>query len=693
MFDSIGPLLATLASHLSRRRVSAAVIGAWLLFLPVAGYLSSMLYGIVDNDASSYLPRSAESTQVNTVLAQQPGPRPMQATVVYVRESGLTPADRAKVAADIARFPSFTGGLAVSGPIPSADGKATIVQVPIPGNVVDGVSELRAQLARNRPSGLQASVTGPAGQAADFVAVWSGLDGKILGATVIVVTIVLLLTYRSPVLWLVPLLTVGVSYNLATAALYLLARKTGMVVSSETTGILPVLVFGAGTDYALLLIARYREELKRHADHRVAMAVAWRRAVPAIAASAATVSISLLCLSAAEMNSTRGLGPSGAIGVIAVLIGMTTLLPAVLVLAGRWIFWPASPRPATARPQRAGVWDRLGESIAARPRMVWMGVAGLLVLLALGLGQSKFGLSQTQAFRTTPDFAAGQALLARHYPAGASDPAVIVASPSQAAAVAATAASVPGVSRVLPSVAAGDHTLIPVVLADAPLTSPAEATIQRLRDTVHRFSGTLVGGDSAVDLDTRSTWLRDASIIMPLVLAVILVILVVLLRALVAPLVLIGTVVVSYAASLGLGGLLFQHLFGFAGMDYSVPLMAFVFLVALGVDYNIFLVTRIREEAAQRGHREGVLAGLRGTGGVITAAGIVLAATFSVLAVMPLVFMAEMGALVALGVLLDTLIVRSVLVPALTLDIGRFIWWPAAPPSSTEERSRSEAAA
>lgn len=693
MFDSIGPLLATLASQLSRRRVSAAVIGVWLLVLPVAGYLSSMLYGIVNNDASSYLPRSAESTQVNAVLAQQQGPHPVQATVVYARESGLTPADRAKVAADRERFASLAGGLPVSDPLPSADGKAAIVQVPITGNVVDGVAKVRAQITRNLPAGLQAGVTGPAGQAADFVAVWSGLDGKILAATVLVVTIVLLLTYRSPVLWLLPLVTVGVSYNAATAGLYLLAKKTGMVISSETTGILPVLVFGAGTDYALLLIARYRDELKRHTDHRVAMAVAWRRAVPAIAASAATVSISLLCLSAAEMNSTRGLGPAGALGVIAVLIGMTTLLPAVLVLAGRWIFWPASPRPVSSERRRQGVWERLGSAIAARPRMVWLGVAASLVVLALGIGQSKFGLSQTQAFRNTPGFAVGQTLLARHYAAGASDPAVIVTRPSQEASVTTAAAGVPGVAGVLPPVVVGDHTLIPVVLRDAPLTPGAEATVQRLRDAVHRLPGTLVGGDSAVDLDTRSTWLRDGAVIMPLVLVVILVVLMVLLRALVAPLVLIATVVVSYAASLGLGGLLFQHLFGFAAVDYSVPLMAFVFLVALGVDYNIFLVTRIREEVTHAGHREGVLAGLRGTGGVITAAGIVLAATFSVLAMMPLVFMAEMGALVALGVLVDTLVVRSVLVPALTLDIGSAVWWPARTQSTKEGRSPSAEAA
>jgi RND superfamily putative drug exporter len=433
-----GDRLAAVARLVSRTRTSLLLVVAWLLILPVAGFLSSKLYGITNNDASSYLPRTAEATRVYSILAHQGRPQPVDATVVYVRETGITPQDRAKVAADASRFAGLTGGLPMGRPVPSRDGRALMVDVPLPGNVIEAVSTMRAQIAENRPAGLQASVTGPAGQAADFAGSWAGFDGVILGATVAGVTIILLLTYRSPVLWLVPLLTVAVSYNVATAAVYLLASRTGMVISSETTGILPVLVFGAGTDYALLLIARYREELHRHADRHAAMAAAWRRALPAIVASAATVSISLLCLTAAEMNSTRGLGPSGAIGIASTLIGMTTLLPAVLLLTGRWIFWPFSPRPGTPAPADASLWGRAGRWIGRRPRPVWIGavvVLAALAALAAGLGQSRFGLSQTQNFRTTPDFAVGQALLGRHYPAGASDPTLIVVPAREAAAV------------------------------------------------------------------------------------------------------------------------------------------------------------------------------------------------------------------------------------------------------------------
>ncbi len=693
MFRSV-TRLDSVAKLVSRFRTSLLLVVFWLLILPVAGYLSSMLYSLANNDASSYVPHSAESTRVFSILAHQSRLQPMNATVIYVRETGITPEDRAKVAADASRFAGLTSGFPIGQPIPSGDSRALIVNVPVPGNVADGVAAMRAQIASNRPAGLQTSVTGPAGQAADIIGVWAmGLDGKILAATVAVVTIVLLLTYRSPALWVVPLLTVSVSYNVAAAAVYLLVRKTGMVISSETTGILPVLVFGAGTDYALLLIARYREELQRHADRRAAMAVAWRRAVPAIVASAATVSISLLCLSVAEMNSTRGLGVSGAIGIVSALIGMTTLLPAVLVLPGRWIFWPQSPCPGTQPAANSGLWGQIGRWIARRPRPVWIGAVVMLALLTAGLAQSKWGLSQTQVFRTTPDFAVGQALLGRHYPAGAADPTLIVVPTPEAAAASTAARGVAGVAQLLPASQIGDRSLIPVVLSDAPLSSGAEATVQRLRDAVHPFPGAMVGGDTAMDLDSRNSSVRDVTVIMPLVLAVILVILALVLRALVAPLILVATVVLSYLASLGAGSLLFQHVFGFAAMDYSVPLMGFVFMVALGVDYNIFLMTRVREEVAERGHRQGVLAGLRGTGGVITSAGVVLAATFSVLGVMPLVFMVEIGVLVALGVLIDSFIVRSILVPALALDLGPATWWPSLPHPSCETSSSPAMAA
>ncbi len=687
-------LLTAVARGLSRTRTSLLLLACWLLIMAAAGPLSSKIYAVVNNDATSYLPRTAESTQVYSILAHQARPQPADATVVYVRGTGITSPDRARVAADVSRFAKLTGGLPVGQPIPSQDGKALVVNVPLPPDrVTQDVSAMRSQIASDRRAGLEVSVTGPAGQMADFVGAWAGLDTMILVATMAVVTVILLLTYRSPVLWLLPLLTASLSYTVAAAAVYLLASRTGMVISSETTGVLPVLVFGAGTDYALLLIARYREELHRHHDRHAAMAAAWRRAVPAIAASAATVSISLLCLGAARMSSTRALGPAGAIGIVSTLIAMTTLLPAILVLAGRWIFWPSTPRPGTVPSAARGPCGRIGQAIGRRPRPVWAGAALVLAVLAAGLAQSRFGLSQTQVFRTTPDFAVGQSMLARHYPAGVSDPALIVAPGDRVTAVETAARNVSGVAQVLPARPLGDRSVVPVVLRDAPATSGAEATVQRLRTAVHPIRGAMVGGDSATDLDSRIATVDDMKLVMPLVLAVILVVLVVLLRSLVAPVMLLATVVLSYLASLGAGSLLFQHVFGFAAMDYSVPLMVFVFLVALGVDYTIFLMTRVREEVAERGHRRGVLAGLRGTGGVITSAGVVLAATFSVLGVMPLVFMVEMGVLVALGVLIDTFIVRSIVVPALALDLGWATWWPALPRPNRERGSGHEEAA
>jgi RND superfamily putative drug exporter len=680
-------VLERVANLLSRTPTAWIVIAAWLLVLPFAGTLSGKLYGIENNDAISYLPRTAESTQVYSALARHSRQAPQIATLVYSRPSGITAADRDRVQADAARFQRFSGGVPVGQPIPSGDGKALMLNVPLPATtsgprLIETVKTMRSDL-HDTPAGLQASVTGPAGYAADFGGALSGLDVMILLATVGVVAVILLVTYRSPVLWLIPLLTVGMGYTVAAAIVYLMASRLGVVVSSETGGIIPVLVFGAGTDYALLLIARYREELRRHASRNVAMAAALRRALPAILASGATVSVSLLCLLVAELNSNRGLGPVGAIGIACAFLAMVTLMPAILLLCGRFVFWPFVPRPGTAEPTAGGVWGRIGRRIAARPRLVWLPAAAALGLVAaIGLGQAKFGLSQTQVFRTAPDSTVGQLQLARHFQAGASDPAVVLTRPASIATVSAAARQTAGVAQVLPASVNGDQAVVPVVLSDPPSSTSAKATVQQLRTAVHRVpgAGALVGGDTAMALDTRTSSVRDETIVMPLVLGVIFLILVALLRSLVTPLVLVATVVLSYLASLGAGTLIFQHLYGFGGIDYSVPLLGFVFLVALGVDYNIFLVTRIREEVGRRGHREGVLSGLAATGGVITSAGIVLAATFSVLAVLPLVLTAEIGILVALGVLLDTLIVRSVLVPTMALDLGRRFWWPARAP-------------
>ena len=494
------------------------------------------------------------------------------------------------------------------------------------------------------------------------------------------VVVLLLLTYRSPVLWLLPLLSAGVALAASEGVVYLLARHAGLTVNAQSAGILVVLVMGAGTDYALLIVARYREELRRHRDRHEAMAYALHRAGPAILASAATVAVGMLCLLAAEMNSTRGLGPVCAAGVVIALLAMVTLLPALLVICGRWVFWPAKPHFGTAEPTESGVWARIGQGIARRPRTVWIGTTLALGAMALGLlGLKADGLSTAGAFTSTPDSVVGQQVLGRHFPAGAGTPVVVIARASAAAPVRQALARTPGVTAPTPPLVKDGYVFLEATLSTAPDSQAARDTVDRVRAAVHAVPGAdaAVGGNTAVLLDTRRAAQHDDKAIIPLVLLVVLVILALLLRAVVAPLLLIATVVLSFAAALGVSTQVFTHLFHFSGEDSAFPLFVFVFLVALGIDYNIFLMTRVREEAEKRGTRRGALAGLAATGGVITSAGLILASTFAVLGTLPMVAFAEIGFAVCLGVLLDTLVVRSVLVTALCMDTGRHMWWPS----------------
>jgi len=444
-------------------------------------------------------------------------------------------------------------------------------------------------------------------------------------------------------------------------------------------GILNVLVFGAGTDYALLLTARYREELRRHADRHQAMAVALRRAGPAIIASAGTVGLALLVLMVAELNSTSGMGPVLAIGVAVALAAMLTLLPALLVICGRWVFWPARPVFGSAEPTANGLWARAGRSIAVRPRLTWISTAVALGVMALGIaGLHANGLTNAESFRGQPESVAGEQVLARHFPAGAGQPVVVAGNAAAGERMAATLRGVPGITAVTaPRIAAG-HAFLEGTLTAPPDGQAANATIDRARAALHAVPGAeaKVGGNTAINLDVQRAAAHDRAVIIPLILGVVLVILMGLLRAVVAPLILLATVVLSFAAALGVSALAFDHVFGFAGADTSFPLFVFVFLVALGIDYNIFLMTRVREEAARSGPRRGALAGLAATGGVITSAGAVLAGTFAVLGTLPVTFLAELGFAVAFGILLDTIVVRSVLVTALNLDLGRWMWWP-----------------
>jgi putative drug exporter of the RND superfamily len=541
------------------------------------------------------------------------------------------------------------------------------------------VEALRS-IAQADTGGLGVYVTGPAGYFADFANVFSGFDSTLLSITAVIVVVILLVTYRSPVLWLLPLSCVFVALTAAQAVIYLLARNGGLTVNGQSAFILTVLVFGAGTDYALLLTARYREELRRHADRHQAMAVALGRAAPAIIASGATVILSLLCLLVAELASTRSLGPVMAIGVAVGLLAMLTLLPALLVIFGRWVFWPRRPTLGSAEPTERGLWARIGQRVAHRPRLVWVVTAVVLGLLALGTtGLEANGLQSKDAFRTKPEVVTGEQVLARHFAAGAGNPVQVVGNASAAPQLQATLAGTAGVTAVTRPVIRDGAAYLEGTLTSSPDSQASYDLVDRLRVSVHAIGGAQarVGGGSAVNLDILRASRHDRNLVVPLVLVVVAIILGLLLRAVVAPLLLVATVVLSFGAALGVSTLVFDHLFGFAGADPSFPLWTFVFLVALGTDYNIFLMTRVHEEAKVHRTRRGALIGLAATGGVITSAGVVLAGTFAALGTLPLVFVTEIGFAVAFGVLLDTFVVRSVLVTALNLDVGRRIWWPS----------------
>jgi putative drug exporter of the RND superfamily len=611
------------------------------------------------------------------------------ALVVYERPDGpITAADRAKVTADVQRLAGVrdvTGK--VLGPIPSQDGRALQVIVPIrvaeEGNgweeLAPRVEQMRS-IAQADTGGLGVYVTGPAGYFADFSEVFSGFDATLLSITAAIVIVILLVTYRSPVLWLLPLTTVFVALTAAQAVIYLLAEHAGLTVNAQSAFILTVLVFGAGTDYALLLTARYREELRRHEDRHQAMAVALHRAAPAIIASAATVILSLLCLLVAELASTRSLGPVMAVGIAVGLLAMLTLLPALLVIVGRWVFWPRRPTLGSAEPTERGLWARIGVRIARRPRITWGVTTVVLGALALGVtGLDANGLQSKDAFRTEPEAVVGEAVLARHFPAGEGNPVQVIGRADAAPQLQAAVAGSPGVTAVTEPVVRDGLAYLEGTLTSAPDSQAGYATVDRLRARVHAIGGAegKVGGGSAVNLDIQRATRHDRNLVVPLVLAVVLVILALVLGAIIAPLLLVATVVVSFAAALGVSAWVFEHLFGFAGADPAFPLWSFVFLVALGTDYNIFLMTRVHEESKLHGTRPGALIGLAATGGVITSAGVVLAGTFAALGTLPLVFVTELGFAVAFGVLLDTFVVRSVLVTALNLDVGRWIWWPS----------------
>jgi RND superfamily putative drug exporter len=667
------------------------------LVAPLAGKLGPL----ENNSPTSFLPSGAASTQVLDYQEAHSRAAVTPAVVVYERPGGLTARDRQVIGrARSALAAAHLPGAATPSPVVvSANGKAAFFSVPISSRtaqetIAADVKTIRAVAGRGAaaatgnpaPGALRVAVGGPAGSAADALNAFSGIDSRLLTVTVLIVALLLLLIYRSPVLWLLPLISVIVAAGWSQGFAYALARA-GFVINGMTVGILTVLVFGAGTDYALLLVARYREELRRHDDHHEAMAVALRRAGPSIATSALTVIFALLCLLAARLNDIAALGPACAAGIFCVLVAQLVFLPALLTAVGRWAFWPAIPRRGGQVPEKPGLWDRFGRWLLRHHRPAWVGLSVLLGVLCLGLFSYRGGVSQQNGFRGKVGSVQAQQILSANFPAGADAPAIVLVRPAaKAAAAEAAARSTPGVVSVTPAVPIGNARIFDATLAAAPASPSAERTVTVLRQRLSAAAGaqTLVGGETATDVDLNAAAAHDRDLIIPAVLTVVLVMLGLLLRSVVAPVMLVATVLLSYLASLGVSSVVFRDVFGFPGFDPTVPIFGFVFLVALGVDYNIFLMARVREEAAA-GAARGVAKGLAVTGTVITSAGVVLAATFAVLAVLPLIALTEVGFLVAFGVLADTILVRSVLVPALAIEIGATLWWPSSLASASRD--------
>ena len=632
------------------------------------------------------LPDDADSTAAVALQQQLPSSKAEPLIVVVSGAQPLSTTDRAGVGELGQRLGRFAVGGRVPPPQISTGGDTALLLVPVPADGTDAdsrsrVEDVRAEAREGLPDGLTAEVTGGPAFQVDIAAAFDGANVTLLVTTASVVALLLLITYRSPWLWLVPLTVIGVADQVAARAVALATRLTDLRVDESTVGIVSVLVFGAGTNYALLLIARYREELRRHDDRHDAMASALRQAAPAILASSGTVVLALLTLGLAQTPGNRSLGYAGAIGIVTAVAYALLVLPACLVLFGRRLFWPFVPRLGQADPARSGVWARAGRAVVRRPVLVAVGTGAALAVLASGALGVSVGLTQTEQFTAKPESVVAAEKLARAFPAGATDPAVILVPPGDLERVRAAAETVVGVSRVTAGDASDQVAQLDAVIAAPPGTAASFDTIRGLRASVAAASQdrALVGGTEARDLDARTAASADQRLIVPLILGVVAVILVVVLRSLVAAALLILTVLLSFGASLGLGWVIFERFTDFSALDLSVPLLSFLFLVALGVDYNIFLATRAREEARALPTDQAMVNALSVTGGVITSAGILLAAVFAVLGVLPVIALTQLGVIVGIGVLLDTLLVRTLLVPALAAWVGSRFWWPGDP--------------
>jgi RND superfamily putative drug exporter len=644
------------------------------------------------------LPKDNETVLVDEALKALPGSDSTAAIIVYDSETPFTEAQKTWLQGSFdAQTQQLAGGanekfleftnLEVMGKafVPPAtiseNGKTALITIPLDKSdevevVAERVKEMRDLAKDDLPAGMTAYVTGPEGFTADISNVFAGADFKLLATTALVVIVLLLVTYRSPTLWLIPLLVVGTVDGMAGGLVRSLADWLGITLDGSITGILSVLVFGAGTDYALLLISRYREELLQFSNRHEAMARALRESGPAILASGTTVILALLTLTFAQLDGNRALGIACATGVFLAMVTALTVLPAALVVFGRWIFWPLTPKFGGVNKSDSGLWAKLGKGVSRKPVIV--AIVGFILLGAMASGASglKIGLSATDRFLAKPEAVAGQEVLAKAFAAGSSTPTTIIVNNDKVATVVAKAEAVSGVDSVKVGANNDVITKLDVVLTDASGTDGAYATIEALRESVHAVDGAdaKVGGLDAQGLDVKNAYAADQGLVIPLILALVFIVLVLLLRSFVAPVLLLLTVVASFFASLGAGWLVFVNVLGFPALDLSVFLFSFLFLVALGVDYNIFLVTRAKEEAEKLGTRQGMIKALSSTGGVITSAGVLLAAVFAVLGVLPLVALAQIGVIVCIGVLLDTLLVRTVIVPALAFIAGKKFW-------------------
>lgn len=695
--------------------IPAVLVVAWLAIAGVGGPTFGRLGEVSSNDQASFLPAGAEATKVQDWQAKFRDSREIPAVIVVESDSAFTPVQLGEAAALKAKLEALQAGVTVIGPTPSQDAKAVQFVVPIPSSaeVKEVVKELRSEVQASAPAGMRTFVTGPAGLAADLAGAFAGIDGILLLVALGAVFLILLIVYRSLLLPVMVLFTSVFALCAAILLVFGMAKAGWIQLNGQSQGILSILVIGAATDYALLYVARFREALTHTTDRTAAALTAWKAAWEPILASGATVIIALLCLLFSDLNSNKALGPVAAAGILCALFAALTLLPALMALLGRAAFWPFRPRllPESQRePElmtglegQKGLWRATGSLVARRPRTVW--VASVLLLLVAGSGILQLranGVAQTDVILTASNAVDGQDALGRHFDAGSGSPAVIVASAAKAEEVlervkagsgvgdaylladggvpiragAAANPGAPAAPAAGPAVRDG-KVLINATLDYAADSGEAENVVVALRQELKKIDdGALVGGVTATALDTNTTAQRDLVTIIPVVLGVILVILMLLLRSVLAPVLLVASVVLSYGAAMGVSAVVFNNIFGFPGADATVPLFGFVFLVALGVDYNIFLMSRVREESLKHGTRPGILRGLSVTGGVITSAGVVLAATFAALGVIPIMFLVQLAFIVAFGVLLDTVLVRSLLVPALAYDLGPRLWWP-----------------